>query len=330
MASNDPIASQARKPALSIEDADRFASQIRPSWELFGPDASAADFGLDDAPGVAAPAAGSVARGPDTIIEGILPVIVVGSDETVAPKESRDADEAAAPEASKPDAPPIEAKVNASIGISSKADVPVNELPLPPQVGHPMVPTPGAPVAPVPAAKTKLGVGGTSGERAPMAKPKPTHPGAAEVHADANDDIEIPISGAPKGLLLKIGGGVAVAAAILLAVKLFSGSGTTDPGNVPAAVTAIAAATTPPPEPTAAPEPPKATGQAAAATAAPTVAVGAVATAAPTVNETPVLAKVEPTPPVVKKAAVPPPAGGTTPPVVAKKKGGGIIRETPF
>lgn len=332
MASNDPIASQARKPALSIEDADRFASQIRPSWELFGPDATAADVGLDDAPGVAAPAAGSVARGPDTIIEGVRPVIVAGSDETVAPKESRDADEAAAAEASKPEAPPIEAKVKASIGISSKADVPVDELPLPPQVGHPMVPTPGAPVAPVPAAKTKLGVGGTSGERAPMAKPKPTHPGAAEVpvDADANDDIELPISGAPKGLLLKIGGGVAVAAAILLAVKLFSGSRTTDPGNVPAAVTAIAAATTPPPEPTAAPEPPKATGQAAAATAAPTVAASAVATAAPTVNETPVLAKVEPTPPVVKKAAVPPPAGGTTPPVVAKKKGGGIIRETPF
>src|SRR4051812_41224972 len=51
MASNDPIASQARKPALSIEDAERFASQIRPSWELLGPDAAAASFGQDDAPG---------------------------------------------------------------------------------------------------------------------------------------------------------------------------------------------------------------------------------------------------------------------------------------
>jgi hypothetical protein len=373
MASNDPIASQARKPALSIEDAERFASQIRPSWELFGPDASAADFGLDDAPGVAAPAAGSVSRAPDTIIEGVRPVIVAGSDETVPTEESWDADAAAAPKASEPEAPPIEAKVIASIGISSKADVPVSELPLPPQVGHPMVPTPGAPIAPVPAAKTKLGVGGTSGEIAPMAKPKPTrapvtdapvsakaaaapasakavtasasgtasvsrsrpgatNPGAAEVpvDADANDDIEIPISGASKGLLLKIGGGVAAVAAILLAVKLFSGSGTTDPGKVPAAITAMAAATTPPAplEPTAAPEPPKATAQAAAPTAAPTVA----ATAAPAAKEKPVIAKVEPTPPVavVKKAAPPPPAGGSTPPVVVKKKGGGIIRETPF
>jgi hypothetical protein len=388
MASNDPIASQARKPALSIEDAERFASQIRPSWELFGPDASAADFGLDDAPGVAAPAAGSVSRAPDTIIEGVRPVIVAGSDETVPTEESWDADAAAAPKASEPEAPPIEAKVIASIGISSKADVPVSELPLPPQVGHPMVPTPGAPIAPVPAAKTKLGVGGTSGEIAPMAKPKPTrapvtdapvsakaaaapvsakaaaapasakavtasasgtasvsrsrpgatNPGAAEVpvDADANDDIEIPISGASKGLLLKIGGGVAAVAAILLAVKLFSGSGTTDPGKVPAAVTATAAATAPPLAPTAAPEPPKATGQAAAPTAAPTVAATAAptvaATAAPAAKEKPVIAKVEPTPPVavVKKVAPPPPTGGSTPPVVVKKKGGGIIRETPF
>ena len=387
MASNDPIASQARKPALSIEDAERFASQIRPSWELFGPDASAADFGLDDAPGVAAPAAGSVSRAPDTIIEGVRPVIVAGSNETVPTDESWDADAAAAPKATEPEAPPIEAKVIASIGVSSKADVPVNELPLPPQVRHPMVPTPGAPVAPVPAAKTKLGVGGTSGESAPMAKPKPTrapvsaapvsaktaaapvsakaaaapvsaravaapasgaasvsrsrpgatNPGAIEVpvDADANDDIEIPISGAPKGLLIKIGGGVAAVAAIFLAVKLFSGSSTPDPAKAPAVVTTTAAATTaaattppPPAAPIAAPEPPKATGQAAAPTAAPTVA----ATTAPTAKEKPVIAKVEPTPPVpvVKKAAPPPPAGGATPPVVVKKKGGGIIRETPF
>jgi len=382
MASNEPIASRARKPALSVEDAERFASQIRPSWELLGPDASAADFGLDDAPGVAAPAAGSGARGSDTIIEGVRPIVIAGSDETVLSEESWDTNEAAAPVKSEPEAPPIEAKVIASIGISSKPDVPVNELPLPPQVGHPMVPTPGAPIAPVPAAKTKLGVGGTSGESAPMAKAKPTrapastastapastsakaaaapvsakataaptagpasvsrsrpgatNPGAVAVpvDTDANDDIEIPISGAPKGLLLKIGGGIAAVAAILLAVKLFGGSGATEPSKAP--ITATAAATTPPPSlPTAAPEPPKATGQASVATAAPTVAATAAptvaATAAPTVKEKPVVAKVEPPPPavVVKKVATPPPAGGTPPPVVVKK-GGGIIRETPF
>jgi hypothetical protein len=370
MASNDPIASQARKPALSIEDAERFASQIRPSWELLGPDASAGDFGRDDAPGVAAPAAGSVPRTADTIIDGVRPIVVAGSDEAVPSEDDWD-DAETAHKTSEPEAPPIEAKVIASIGIASTADVPAAELPLPPQVGHPMIPTPGAPVAPAPAAKTKLGVGGTSRESAPMAKAKPTrapvsttpapasakaapasasgkavaakavdptsvsrsrpgvtNPGAAQhpVDAGADDDIEIPISGAPKGLLLKIGGGIAAVAAILLAVKLFSGSSGTEPSKVPAIVTATAAATTPPPSlPTAAPEPPKAT---VTATAAPTVT----ATAAPTVKEPPVVAKVEPPPPVavVKKAPPPPPAGGSTPPVVAKKKGGGIIRETPF
>ena len=77
MASNDPIASKSRKPALSVEDAERFASQIRPSWELVGPDGSAAAFGLDDAPGVAAPAAGSVSKASDTIIEGIPTVVAM-------------------------------------------------------------------------------------------------------------------------------------------------------------------------------------------------------------------------------------------------------------
>src|SRR4051794_16778539 len=98
MASNDPIASKARKPALSIEDAERFASQIRPSWELLGPDAAAAAFGQDDAPGVAAPSAGSANRAPDTIIEGVPTVVVAGSDESVPIDTSWDD----APEAPKP------------------------------------------------------------------------------------------------------------------------------------------------------------------------------------------------------------------------------------
>ena len=366
MASNN-IASQARKPALSVEDAERYASQIRPSWELLGPDASEAAFGLDDSPGVAAPAAGSIARGPDTIIEGVRPVVINGSDEAVPADESWGVDEATTAKASEPEAPPIEAQVITSIGVSSKADVPAGELPLPPQVGHPMIPTPGAPIAPVPAAKTKLGVGGTSGEREALAKPKATRapestgpksskaakaaapaagaasvsrskPGAATPVAaeapfaageDDDADIQIPISGAPKGLLLKIGGGVAAVAVILLAIKLFSGSSASDPGK--AVATATAAATTPPPAlDTPAPEPPKAT---AAVTAAPTVAATAAPTVAPTaapvVKEKP--AKVDPPPVVVVKKTPPtPPAGGATPPVVPKKKGGGIIRETPF
>ena len=358
MASNDPIASKSRKPALSVEEAERFASQIRPSWELLGPDGSAGAFGQDDAPGVAAPAAGSVSKASDTIIEGV-PTVAVGGSEEPAPDDGWGDDEPRAAKAiEEAEAPPIEAKPIASIGITSKAEAPVSELPLPPQVGHPMVPTPGAPVAPSPPAKTKLGIGGTSGERAPMAKPKPTRsdasvtapvsakaavapaagktgasrsrPGATTpgvdyvpAESEAGDDIEIPISGAPKGLLLKIGGGVAAIAVVLLAIKLFSG-GSSKVEPVTTAPTATVAAVTPPTPPTPAPpEPPKATAPtvvAAAPTAAPTTA--------PTAKEKPVVARVEPPPPVVKKPA--PTSGGSTPPAGGGKKSGGIIRETPF
>jgi hypothetical protein len=369
MASNDPIASKSRKPALSVEEAERFASQIRPSWEMLGPDGAAGAFGQDDAPGVAAPAAGSVSKASDTIIEGVPTVAVGGSDEP-APDDGWGDDEPKAAKAiEEAEAPPIEAKPIASIGITSKAEVPASELPLPPQVGHPMVPTPGAPIAPSPPAKTKLGIGGTSGERAPMAKPKPTrsdasipapvsakaavapaagktgasrsragatNPGVDYVPAEteAGDDIEIPISGAPKGLLLKIGGGVAAIAVILLAIKLFSGGSS----KVEPVTTAPTATVATPPTP-APPEPPKATATtpvAAAPTAAPTTAPSAAptaaptaaATTAPTAKEKPVVAKVEPPPPVVKKPA--PTSGGSTPPAGGGKKSGGIIRETPF
>ena len=380
MASNDPIASKSRKPALSVEDAERFASQIRPSWELLGPEGSAAAFGQDDAPGVAAPAAGSVSKASDTIIEGIPTVAIGGSEEAAHDDGWGDDEPKAAKTIEEAEAPPIEAKPIASIGITSKAEVPASELPLPPQVGHPMVPTPGAPVAPSPPAKTKLGIGGTSGERAPIAKPKPTRsdasipipapvsakaavaPAAAKTGAsrsrpgttnpgvdyvpaasEAGDDIEIPISGAPKGLLLKIGGGVAAIAVLLLAIKLFSGSSKVEP--VATAPTATVAAVTPPtPAP---PEPPKTTAPTpvaaaptAAATTTPTAAATttptavattaptAAATTAPTAKEKPVVAKVEAPPPVVKKPA--PTSGGSTPPAGGGKKSGGIIRETPF
>lgn len=365
MASNDPIASKSRKPALSVEEAERFASQIRPSWELLGPDGSAGAFGQDDAPGVAAPAAGSVSKASDTIIEGV-PTVAVGGSEEPAPEDGwGDEEPKAATAIEEAEAPPIEAKPIASIGITEAPEVPVSGLPLPPEVGHPRVPTPGAPVAPSPPAKTKLGIGGTSGERAPMAKPKPTrsdatttapvsakaavahaagktgasrsrtgatNPGVNDVPAEseAGDDIEIPISGAPKGLLLKIGGGVAAIAVILLAIKLFSGgSDKVEPVTTAPTATATAAAVTPPtPAP---PEPPKATAAtatAAAPTAAPTTAPTAAATTAPTAKEKPVVAKVEAPPPVVKKPA--PTSGGSTPPAGGGKKGGGIIRETPF
>ena len=367
MASNDPIASKARKPALSVEDAERFASQIRPSWELLGPDGAAGGFGLDDAPGVApAPSAGAPGRAHDTIIEGVPTVVVAGSDEAVPVDADWDIDEPATT-ASEPAAPPIEAQVIASIGIPSKVEVPVGELPLPPQVGHPMVPTPGAPIAPAPAARTRVGMGGTSGEREPMAKPEPTRapasapapvsaraasapasgkatvsksrPGAANPAAayvpaadEADDDIALPISGAPKGLLLKIGGGVTAVAVILIAIKVFSGSSAPDPAKTappPAATTAAAVDAPPPLDPTLA-EPPK-TAAATTATVAPTVTATTAPTTAPIAKETPVVAKVEP-PPVAtaKKPPAAPPATTAKPPAGPVKKGGGIIRETPF
>ena len=370
MASNDPIASKARKPDLSIEDAERFASQIRPSWELLGPDAAASGFGQDDAPGVAtpAPSAGAGGKAADTIIDGVPTVSVAGSDDSVPVDTSWD-------DAPAPAAPPIEPQVIASIGIPSKAEVPVADLQLPPQVGHPMVPTASAPIAPARAAKTKVGINSTSGEREASARPKTappstktapvsakaaaapasargarlaagkagasksrpgtTNPGAAYVPAagEADDDIAIPISGAPSGLLLKIGGGVAALAVVLIAIKIFSGSSPAVPAKPTTTATATATAiAAPPPLDTTLVDPPKPA--ATAAVVAPTATATTAPTTAPTVKEKPVVAKVEPTPPPVptaKKTPTAPPAGAGTPPAgPAKKKGGGIIRETPF
>src|SRR5262245_21050013 len=74
MAANDPLAPEARKQPLSAEDAERFASQIRPSWELLGSDGS--DVLIPEAPPAGAPGAKS-----DTIIDGVPAVAVAGSGE---------------------------------------------------------------------------------------------------------------------------------------------------------------------------------------------------------------------------------------------------------
>src|SRR5262249_8548575 len=66
MAVNDPLVPKARKP-LSAEEAEWFASQIRPSWELMEPEARAADALLPEAAAVGAAASSKPSSAPDTV-----------------------------------------------------------------------------------------------------------------------------------------------------------------------------------------------------------------------------------------------------------------------
>ncbi|MFO0757085.1 MAG: hypothetical protein U0359_11385 [Byssovorax sp.] len=355
-----------KKPQLSVEDAEQFASQIRPSWELLDFEGQVPDLGVPiDAPAIKARTAGAEAKpagatsAPDTIIEGVPTFPVSGSAE---------------PAADKPIQPlPITA-IGApapAVDIPIEEDVPVDALPLPPQridldgkaapvrkgtlliggVGADPAPASAAPeVAPAAEPRPIADVKPIAEARpapSPAAPPGPSRAPASSRRAitpappagrsrpgvtGADDDIEIPIAGPPKGLFVKVGAGLAAVIVIAIGLKIGLGSSGKDSGTTPAPGPAVTnnAATT------AAAPPLTATAPAATTAAAPPpVEPPATAQATPPPSAKP---KVEPPPPAPPPPAktTPPPAKTTPPPPPAKtsppppKKGGGIIRETPF
>ncbi|MEO7329394.1 MAG: hypothetical protein ABI193_12495 [Minicystis sp.] len=344
MAANDPVAPEARKPHLSAQDAELFASQIRPSWELLDFDGPIPDLGVPiESPllkaraGVAeAPPAGASSAS-DTVIDGVPTVPVSGSNEPAQEK--------------------IKPMPIASIGISSAVDVPIDEeipvdmLPMPPPrinldgLDGKQAPTrkntmiggvgPGevAKAAPVVAsaqaqapaiiapAAPQLSRAPASSRRAVAPASSPTS-GASPAGRSrpgmtgADDDIVIPIAGPPKGLFVKIGAGLAALLVVGLGLKLLLGSSDKGGGTAPI-VSSTAAVTT-----TAAPP--------VATTATVAAVPSAVPSAAPVA--TPPL-KVDPPPAKTATPVQTAPPAKTTPPTKTPpppKKGGGIIRETPF
>src|SRR5580692_4043469 len=97
MPSNDPHPVLTKAPAvspvitkspLSVDDAELFASRIRPSWELVDDSMRsdlAADFGVE-----AAPAGAPREAAADTIIEGV-PTLAVGVEAAAEPAPAAEA-----------------------------------------------------------------------------------------------------------------------------------------------------------------------------------------------------------------------------------------------
>jgi hypothetical protein len=145
MSVNNPLAPDARKIQLSAEDAERFASQIRPSWEFIDPDAPHADGPPE-------------AATPETSGHIVVPALVKpkGPSGTILQGPSLTA-------IGKPLEPPADEPMKplpiASIGEPSPAAEPA-----PTAVLATDVPNPLAPVAPrPPMGKTRVGIG-TDGE----------------------------------------------------------------------------------------------------------------------------------------------------------------------
>ena len=345
------------KPALSVEDAELFASRIRPSWELVD-DSLRAEIAAD-----LASAAGAPGSAPDTLIQGV-PTLSIGDDP--APAAPARVDPAASPLAAAVDAAARAATVNGSNGAArangsaqpaAAAGAPRKSgvsATLIDEVAQPVVAPRPAPAQLRPS-KTQIGIG--SEDAKPAATPaKPAEAKPAEqapssrraVRAAAaqpagktlpDDDIQIPITGAPKGLVVKVALGVAVAIGLAVVGYGVLGGGK-DEGTAPSATAAATAAPTQAaaakPSATAAATPPAATAAPSAATAAPSAPS---ASAAPSVAKEPEPKKAakEPEPkkqPEPKKTepkkAAPPPPKKAAPPPPPPKKGGGIIRESPF
>jgi hypothetical protein len=343
MASNDPRPVLTKAPAaspvitkspLSVDDAELFASRIRPSWELVDDSLRsdlAADFGIE-----APPAGAPRDAAPDTIIEGV-PTLAIGVEVAAAasvadpapaldPALARPSPTVAdqAPQAPKPtlvdDPSPPEEPAGAGPTVSDDAE-----------------PAP----APKPAGKTKVGVGEPAVAKAPVSVRRVAKaaapPPAVSASRPGEDDIELPIGGPPRGLLIKIGLGAAAAIGlVVIGVGVLGGKTPPPvPSATPNAATANAAPprTDFPPPPT---DPEPAATQAPAATAATAAAPtpSATASAAPSASAK---AKVDPRP-APPPAVVPPPAKVVAPvpvadkakPAVPAKKGGGIIRDSPF
>jgi hypothetical protein len=342
---------------LSPEDAELFASRIRPAWELFddldGDPAGDAAAPPAEAPKVvAAPKAGS-APAQDTIIEGV-PTVAVGTEparKEQAPSDGKPVE--AKGDAPKPPPPskPGEAKKTVparggktQIGIGAPDAAAIAKAQAEAKSAKPASPKPVSKTIPDDPGP------GSGATKAPKSAPKPAAAPAA-ARAAVMDDIEIPGTGGSSGIL-KIGlAAAAVLAVGAIAYGVMGGSEKKPPAPAPVTTTAAAATAVPlpatvPPPPPVEPETPK-----PAATAAPPATATTTAKAADTSPPAPAAAAAPPKAEAAPKAEAPPKAAPPPkaepaakaepkkaaaspppdkPPAAPAKKSGSIIRETPF
>jgi hypothetical protein len=341
-----------KRPPLSAEDAERFASRIRPSWELFDDSSRndlAGDLGLVPAPVVAKttepavvpkPAEPAVAK-PVVVPKPAEPAVaksVVVPSPVVVPKPAAPA---AAPA---PDSAPdtiIDGVPTLAIGSGPLATP--REPALVDRVAEP-APAKASP-APARLAKTQLGMGQirpakTIPDDPPVVVARPAPAVAAPAMApkaspsrsgDVTDDLQIPVTGASGGQVVKIGAGLAavlVAAGIGYAV--LGGSGKKAATSTPAV--AVVTAATAVPLPATVPPPPLEPAPVAAPPATAPVNASAEPKAVANAPELSPPTRALATPPAPEpKKALPAdkPARPVTPHAPAPKSGG-IIRDTPF
>jgi hypothetical protein len=306
MAAKDPVAPEARKPHLSAEDAEQFASQIRPSWELLDFEGQIPDLGVPiespllkaRAAVAEAPAAGAVST-PDTVIDGVPTFAVSGSSEPVpekikpmpiaaigAPRGRGDrrrghprrcaADAAAAHRSRRQAGPDPQEHDDRRRGPGRAGQGRAGG-----RRGHRGArarercgastggPGRAEPLARVQPPRRRAGRGPSSGS-SPTSAASPagrSRPGVT----GADDDIVIPIAGPPKGLFVKLGVGAGALIALGIGLKVLLGSGDKGEGTAPITTSTAAAAVTgaAPPATTAAEAPPPAVPPPVTATATP-------------------------------------------------------------
>jgi hypothetical protein len=335
--------------ALNLEEADRLAARLRPSWETDDDDMPPPGFGVDktleSAPlAEAGPPAGST--GPhDTIVEGgasaeAKPAAATKHGLGEAGERSSEPAIVSAPIVAVGDPTPIAATPDRPAPPSRRTKKAKTEESAAPGVSA--------------EAATEPVVGSPSSSPPPALAP--VAPEAASF-SKVDDPIELPVQQTSKTLVYVIGGAVALAA-IVGGIMMFSGDKKPDAAeNAAPAKTSEAAAPAPTTQPTSAPTPAQAAQDKPAETAAPapTDAPTAQASSAPASTGEPAKqepAKQEPPKQEPKPVAAAKPeqpkssgssggpssgsssgnasSGGTTKKPPKSGSGGGIMRDTPF
>jgi hypothetical protein len=361
--------------SLSAEEAERFAARIRPSWEI-GDDADVAPPGMKEARAAAsasAPApppattAAGTNGGDDGPIVGI-PTIPVEAAPASGPRARTDAEVerwgSGSPDGALRPTPQVEGTPGAGGDHAPHEPQPAEAKPdrtaerpdsepakTNGAAARAVEPPPAPAQASESSAETRRPRGQPRKASEPLGKAKAT-PGGSRAAPDG-DSIELPVTGAGKGTLLKVGLAAAALVALVLGGRAMIGPRGGDQRATPEPTAHPAEPPRPaePPGPAPAPEPPAAaaaTAQAApspppaqapstaAAPTAPSAAAAAPATAPRKPVEAPAPAPVAAATPTAtaKATATKPPAGPAQPggsqPSSGGKTGGGIIRDTPF
>jgi hypothetical protein len=354
MAVKDPLAPDARKPSLSAEDAEHFASQIRPSWEFIDGETVHSDMAFMPEPSATGtPLPPNPSGSPGPIIQGIPTIAITDRAEATPgaaltpmapegnPERTPSRPPADAPTAadSRPADKPAHAAAHAHPSALRRTQVGIGSL-----ADEATIVDLRAPKHSSAGAERASGAAGLyAPASAPASAPVPASPshGADEpsaiapVDGDETDDIEIPIAGAPKGFALKLGIGAVALIGLVIGGKALLGSGD-KPAPIPVATstpTETMLSPAPPPPP---PPPPEDPGTPTAAettapspTAAPSAPPTAAATAAPPEAPAPEAPAPEARAPEARAPEARAPEARTKPPAAAATVAPAVTREKP-